>query len=372
HGHGTHTASIVAGSPVPASSFFGFANGTASGIAPQARLAIYKACWGPLGSCMEIDIVPAMEKAISDGVDIISISLVSGSAEFYMDPTAIAAFGATEKGVFVSAAAGNTGPSWSTLSNTAPWITTVGASSVDRDFPASVMLGNQNIYRGLSALAYSVGDAKSQGPFPLVYVSTDISSTRCLPNSLDPILVKGKIVVCDLLPGESSAADKGSVVAEAGGAGMIVANGEFYGAEQQQVQHSPDPYNLPAISVSFTAGEKIKIYINSMLDSATATIDIPGLTVLGNLTAAPVLAPIVAAFSSRGANIAYPHILKPDMIAPGVNILAAYAGGLDYSLSSETSMACPHVSGIAALVKAIHPNWSPAAIKSALMTSSYI
>ncbi|KAH9303931.1 hypothetical protein KI387_008335, partial [Taxus chinensis] len=309
NGHGTHTASTVAGAAVAASSYFGSANGTARGMAPQARLAIYKVCWGPATYCDGSDIVAAMEQAILDGVDIISISITSADDPFYMDQRAVAAFAAMEKGVFVSSAAGNDGPFSATLSNTAPWVTTVGASSIDRDFPASVVLGNEVIYRGTSMYK---GNAL-QSPFPLVYVSTNNSSRRCLDGSLDPETVKGKIVVCDqlLIPShemDSNALWKGNVVANAGGAGMIVANEEFYGAQQQLT----NPNYLPAISMNFTAGEKIKAYINNTLRNATATMNITGLTVVGNATAAP----IVAAFSSRGPSAAYPYILKPDMIAP--------------------------------------------------------
>ncbi|GLJ29052.1 hypothetical protein SUGI_0573230 [Cryptomeria japonica] len=365
-GHGTHTASTVAGASVPAASFFGFANGTARGMAPEARLAIYKACWEDY--CYDVDTVAAMDQAVADGVDIISISIhSSGDLPFDQDVRGIAAFGAMEKGVFVSAIAGNYGPYSSTLSNTAPWMTTVGASSIDRDFSASVVLGNDQIYRGTST--YIPVNGTFQGPLPLVYVSTNNSSRRCLDGSLDPNLVKGKIVVCDQLlfstnDDEYGPQGKGDVVAKAGGAGMIVANERLIGTQQQ----STDAFNLPAITVSFTDGEKIKVYINNTANNAMATLNITGSTVVGNQT----IAPMVAAFSSRGPSKGYPHILKPDLIAPGVNILAAYAGDIaDYELLSGTSMACPHVSGVAALLKSIHPTWSPAAIQSALMTSSY-
>ncbi|KAH9303605.1 hypothetical protein KI387_008009 [Taxus chinensis] len=365
-GHGTHTASTIAGAAVPATNFFGYANGTATGMAPRARLAIYKVCWRE--GCEGIDVAAAMEQAVVDGVDILSISLGSSDVQFPKDPTAVAAFGAIEKGVFVSAAVGNDGPFPSTLSNAAPWFTTVGASTIDRHFPASVVLGNQEIYRGSSN--YKGKDAQLQTSLPLVYASATNSSRRCLSGSLDPNLVKGKIVVCDQLlisknEGESDALVKGFVVAEAGGAGIIVANDKFFGADEQITNVN----NLPAIFASFTVGEKIKAYIKvSNGGNCTATMSFSGLTEVGNAVAAP----IVAAFSSRGPSSTYPHILKPDMIAPGVNILAAFRPRLPYYFVSGTSMACPHVSGIAALIKAIHPTWSPAAIKSALMTSSYI
>ncbi|GLJ29068.1 hypothetical protein SUGI_0573400 [Cryptomeria japonica] len=354
NGHGTHTASTVAGAAVSGISYFGFANGTARGMAPQARLAIYKACWED--GCYDTDTVAAMEQAIADGVDVISISIGSRDRAFYSDNRAIAAFGAIEKGVFVSAAAGNAGPYASTLGNVSPWITTVGASSIDRDFPASVVLGSQEMYKGTSTYS-RLDDATLQQPLPLVYVSTNDSTSYCVPGSLDPNLVKGKIVVCNQI---SSFRE----VARAGGAGMIGANDERYGSQQRIT----NPNILPAISVSLTTGEKIKDYIKSTGNNATATMNLKGLTVVGKETTAP----IVASFSSRGPSEAYPQVLKPDMTAPGLNILAAYAGEFPYSILSGTSMSCPHVSGIAALIKAIHPTWSPAAIKSALMTSSYL
>ncbi|GLJ29156.1 hypothetical protein SUGI_0574870 [Cryptomeria japonica] len=361
-GHGTHVASIVAGSPVDVSSWFG--NGKARGMAPQARLAIYKACWKD--GCTDADITAAIDQAIADGVDIISISISSKDVPFYKSTRAIAVFGAIKNGVLVSASGGNSGPFSSTLSNTLPWVMTVGASSIDRDFPAFVLLGNGATYRGTST--YKGGNGKLHGPFSVVYASANNSSKRCLKGSLDPNVVKGKIVLCDQLlvsknPGESIAVEKGNEVARAGGVGMIVANEVHIGAQQRIT----NPINgLSSISVSFRVGERIKSYINRTLSNATAAMNITGLTVVGE----EITAPMVAAFSSRGPSIAYPLILKPDMIAPGVNILAALGDG--YEFKSGTSMAAPHVSGVAALIKAVHPKWSPAAIKSALMTSSYI
>ncbi|KAH9303950.1 hypothetical protein KI387_008354, partial [Taxus chinensis] len=359
-GHGTHTASIAAGAAVPDSNYFGFANGTARGMAPQARLAIYKACWAQ--GCVDADTVAAMEQAVIDGVDIISISIGSADVPFYMSPRAIATYRAIEKGVFVSGSAGNKGPFMSNLSNTVPWVITVGASSIDRDYPASVVLGNGQVVTGLSM--YN-GAEELLGA--LVYETTNDHSRRCLAGSLDPTVVKGKIVLCDRLlfsihPDETSAVSKATEVARAGGAGMVVTNEILQGADQKVTDTIN---NLPSIAVSHTAGEQIKANIDSTGNNATAALNITGTTVVGNT----ITAPIVAAFSSRGKSNGYPHILKPDLIAPGMLILAAVGSG--YRLLSGTSMACPHVSGIAALLKSIHPTWSPAAIKSALLTSSY-
>ncbi|KAH9316849.1 hypothetical protein KI387_018618, partial [Taxus chinensis] len=365
-GHGTHTASTVAGSPVAGASFSGFANGTATGMAPNARLAIYKVLWGAGGAGDGTDIAAAMEQAVADGVDIISLSLGAAiDRPFYQDSKAIVAFKAMEKGVFVSASAGNEGPFAFSVSNTAPWITTVGASTVDREFPGPVVLGNMETYRGTSN--FYTGEIAGNGRFPLVYLSQNENTKYCEAGTLQSNTVTGKIVLCDikerdaLLSGSSSRYKTVRVVKEAGAAGVILANNKFSGEEDTLV-----PTYLPATIVSYAAGLNIKAYINSTR-KPTAIIKSGGFTIVGN----SIIAPIVAAFSSRGPSRAIPEILKPDVIAPGVNILAA-SPGEGYAIMSGTSMSCPHVSGIAALIRSVHPSWSPAAVKSALMTSAYV
>jgi subtilisin family serine protease len=166
--------------------------------------------------------------------------------------------------------------------------------------------------------------------------------------------------------GESGRIVKGEVVALAGGAAMILINQEADGFSTLA-----DAHVLPATHVSYSAGLKIKAYINSS-SAPTATILFKG-TIIGESSA-----PTVASFSSRGPSTASPGILKPDIIGPGVNILAAWPVPLDnktnlkstFNVISGTSMSCPHLSGIAALLKSSHPNWSPAAIKSAIMTTA--
>ncbi|GLJ35484.1 hypothetical protein SUGI_0713580 [Cryptomeria japonica] len=346
NGHGTHTASTAVGSSVKGASFNGFGNGTAMGMAPAARLAVYKACWGgPEPNCDDSDVAAAMEKAILDGVDILSLSVGSEIENpFYMDHDALAGFGAIEKGVFVSASAGNEGPSPASLSNSAPWMTAVGASSMDREFLSLVKLGNGEAFKGSSLY---------RGPgiqnLPLVY-------DYCSNLGVDPHLFKGKVVMCNY---HANSTETARLLKDAGAAGMIFVNHELLGAMDEPVDQ---PY-LPATTVSFSTGEKIKTYVNSTA-VPTATINPTGLTVVGK-----AIAPIVGSFSSRGPSAFYPDVLKPDLVAPGVNILAAWKEG-GFQIDSGTSMACPHVSGIAAIIRASHPTWSPAAIRSALMTTA--
>lgn len=365
-GHGTHTASTAAGSVVPDVGFYEFARGEARGMAVKARIAVYKICWSK--GCYDSDILAAMDQAIEDGVDVISLSVgASGLAPQYdHDSIAIGAFGAARHGVVVSCSAGNSGPGPYTACNIAPWILTVGASTIDREFPADVILGDGRTFGGVSLYSGNpLGDSK----LPLVNAD-DCGSRYCYPGKLNSSKIAGKMVICDR--GGNARVEKGSAVKIAGGAAMIMANTVESGEEL-----IADSHLLPATMVGQAAADRIKDYARSD-PSPTATIFFKG-TVTGISPAAPK----VASFSSRGPNHLSPEILKPDVIAPGVNILAGWTGRsaptdldidprrVEFNIISGTSMSCPHVSGLAGLLRKAYPEWSPAAIKSALMTTAY-
>lgn len=382
NGHGTHTASTAAGRAVRNASLFGYAAGVAVGVAPKARIAVYKICWQ--NGCMDSDILAAFDKAAEDGVNVISISVGGGAVPYFLDPMAIGAFGAMERGILVSASAGNEGPSKMTVTNVSPWMTAVGASTIDRKFPADLLLGDGRVISGASL--YSGPHLPEKTYLPLIYGGNasaswgggggggvrrpgGFSSATCLAGSLDANAVRGKIVVCDR--GGNSRVAKGEVVRKAGGAGVVVANispiGEGIIA---------DSHLIPGLAVSESAGISIRNYINSS-PNPMATMAFRG-TRVGIKPA-----PVVASFSARGPNIDSPYVLKPDVIAPGVNILAAWPAGAsptdlsvdarrtEFNVASGTSMSCPHVSGVAALLKGAHPDWSPAMIRSAMMTTAY-
>ncbi|KAF6164016.1 hypothetical protein GIB67_028720 [Kingdonia uniflora] len=368
-GHGTHTASTAAGRYTFNASMAGYASGIAKGVAPKARLAVYKVCWKNSG-CYDSDILAAFDRAVADGVDVISISIGGGdgiSSPYYLDPIAIGSYGAMLKGVFVSSSAGNNGPTGMSVTNLAPWLTTVGAGTIDRSFPTDVVLGNGKKLAGVSLYSGLPLNGKM---FPLVYPGKSglLAASLCMENSLDPASVKGNIVICDR--GSSPRVAKGLVVKEAGGVAMILANGESNGEGLVG-----DAHLIPACAVGANEGDALKSYISSTT-SPMATIIFRG-TILGVKPA-----PIVASFSARGPNGITPEILKPDLVAPGVNILAAWTDSIgptgletdyrktEFNILSGTSMACPHVSGAAALLKSAHPDWSPAAIRSAMMTTA--
>ncbi|KAI5680487.1 hypothetical protein M9H77_01714 [Catharanthus roseus] len=378
-GHGTHTASTAAGRAVNNASLFGLARGVAVGIAPKARIAAYKICWRR--GCMDSDILAALDKAVEDGVDIISISVGGGPVTYNLDPIAIGSFAAMERGILISASAGNDGPMAMTVTNVAPWITSVGASTIDRKFPADLVLEDGRVLIGSSL--YHGHRLQERTYYPLIYAgnaSANIShgvgpigifSARgtCMTDSLRKEAVEGKIVVCDR--GGSSRVAKGEVVQKAGGVGVVVAN-----VAPQGEGLVADSHIIPGLSITESAANVVRAYINSNKNPQARMI-FRG-TVVGTKPA-----PIVAAFSARGPNPETPFVLKPDIIAPGVNILAAWPENVapteltndtrrtEFNIASGTSMSCPHISGIAALLKGAHPDWSPAMIRSALMTTTY-
>ncbi|XP_050223081.1 subtilisin-like protease SBT1.3 [Mercurialis annua] len=370
-GHGTHTAATVAGFAVRGANLLGYAYGTARGMAPGARIAAYKVCWA--GGCFSSDILSAVDRAVADGVNVLSISLGGGVSSYYRDSLSIAAFGAMEMGIFVSCSAGNGGPDPASLTNVSPWITTVGASTMDRDFPATVHLGTGRTLTGVS-LYKGRRTLSATKQYPVVYMGGNSSSpdpsSLCLEGTLNPHVVAGKIVICDR--GISPRVQKGQVAKEAGAVGMILTNTAANGEELVA-----DCHLIPAVAVGEQEGKLIKRYASTR-GNATASLAFLG-TKIGIRPS-----PVVAAFSSRGPNFLSLEILKPDVVAPGVNIIAAWTGDtapsslptdhrrVSFNILSGTSMSCPHVSGVAALLKARHPEWSPAAIKSALMTTAYI
>ncbi|KAG9149280.1 hypothetical protein Leryth_003248 [Lithospermum erythrorhizon] len=358
-GHGTHTSSTAAGNFVSNANVFGQANGTASGMAPRAHVAIYKVC---SGDCPFSAILAGMDAAIEDGVDVISYSLGAGSLPFHADPLTIAAYSAIQKGIIVSASAGNGGPSSGRLSNESPWLLTVGASTIDRNFRATITLGNSETFDGQSIFQPDFPSTL----LPLVYpIAKGDNSSYCDPGSLDFSDVKGKIVVC-LLAGKTGGVVKGQTVKDAGGAAMIIINTEVQG-----YCIVPDIHVLPTAHVSYYASQKILAYLNST-SNATGALSFKG-TIIGDKDA-----PSVTHFSSRGPSIESPGILKPDIVAPGVGILAAWPRSVEgnnntkstFNIIAGTSMSTPHLSGIAAILKKSHPDWSSAAIKSAIMTTA--
>ncbi len=362
-GHGTHTATTAAGRAGVDVAESGINFGTISGVAPAAKIAVYKALWtgkDDVGSGgYTSDILAAIDQAVADGVDVINYSVGSQFESSHVDPVQLAFLSAASAGIFVSAAGGNSGPYESTLDNTSPWVTTVAASTV-APYESTVVLGNGEKYAGLStSLAGSIPSKPLvTGAAAKTTASTEYDGSQCLPNTLDSALVAGKVVVCDR--GVGARVDKSAEVKRAGGVGMVLLNL----TDQDMVA---DSHSVPTIHLNTPGSLSVKTYAGT--PGATAQF------VQGNQTSVKTAYPQIADFSSRGPSLSSNgNLLKPDLAAPGVNVLAAVAppsnDGHSFAFYSGTSMAAPHIAGLAALYLAKHPDWTPMMVKSALMTTT--
>uniref|UniRef100_A0ACD5UL64 Uncharacterized protein n=1 Tax=Avena sativa TaxID=4498 RepID=A0ACD5UL64_AVESA len=482
-GHGTHVTATAAGSRARGANLLEFSRGDAWGVAPRARIAVYKACSG-WGTCPGWSITAAIDAAVRDGVDVLSLSAGDKPMPFYDDVVAIATFGAERRGVFVVLSGGNSGPNASSVTNVAPWVTTVGAATTDRVFPAKLALGNGDVLTGQSLynlkaardgaslasyLSLSRGwreefyrhttpptsarspTTRSDAPTirslraarttrtntqlpptdrngllhaaslheqvqehtrthtwhtrhgnlqprrttqparhaiptraqlaqtPASVLNLDMHAGRlrerglfltartsaiplvrssCGVDDLTPEKVMGKVVVCS----DSEMTGTGmSIIPRAGGAGIVLVQS----AERFRDAVRAQTFRLPGLVLGYSAGKKLDAYISSV-PYPVASFSFSCDTVTGENRA-----PMVAGFSSRGPSSIVPEILKPDVVAPGVNILAAWTGEAqpsrseidaraEYNIISGTSMACPHVAGVAALIKRRHGDWTPA------------
>ncbi len=360
-GHGSHTASTAAGNHDVTAVVNGVPVGKVSGMAPAARVAAYKVCWevdyAGNASCSSADSMAAIEAATADGVDVINFS-ISGSRTTNVDPVGIAFFNAARAGVFVAASAGNSGAGGaSTNAHNAPWITTVAASTHDRLWEAKTTLGNGATYTG-------VGLGPVVGSAPLVAASAvgkdgaDAAQVRlCFTGTLDPAKAAGKIVVCDR--GTNARTDKSNAVKQAGGAAMLLLN-------TSPSSLNADFHFVPTVHLDHVAGAAVRAYLNA--GGSPAASFAAGTPAVG-------AAPSMAAFSSMGPGlVANGDILKPDVTAPGVDVLAVVSpytnAGNTFGTLSGTSMSSPHVAGLGALLMSKNPAWGPMAVKSALMTTA--
>lgn len=353
-GHGTHTATTAAGDYVTNAPIFGVDRGPVSGIAPGASVIAYRAL-GPQGGYTS-DLLAAVQQAIVDGVDVINYS-VSGSASAYTDAVELAFLDAYAAGIAVNASAGNDGPGASTANHAGPWVTTVAASTFDRQFASTLTL------TAADGASYSKGGATlTQGVTDVsVVLAASVPGYTGGALCLEPFpagSVEGQVVVC--ARGENGRVEKGYNALQGGAAGMILYNPTASDVET-------DNHFLPAIHLEGPNDE--------LLAFLTAHADVTASWEAGQSTAAQP--DVMAGFSSRGP---IGEFIKPDITAPGVQILAGHTPastdlatgpqGELFQAIAGTSMSSPHAAGVSALLVAAHPEWTPGQIKSALMTSS--
>jgi subtilisin family serine protease len=381
-GHGTHTATTAAGNRSSAS-IFGTLIGDVEGMAPRARVAVYKACWlrpeQTRASCNTSDLANAIDTAVADGVDIINYSVGSSMREVTA-PDDIALLAATKAGVVAVVAAGNEGPNLATIGSPAgaPWVITAGAST--RKGESSVEAMQVSAPPSIAG-KYATKEALFSPPLSerdpleaeLVLVDDDDDT---LPSGSPGVTSDG----CQPLINSDEIAGNIALMQRSGCLFTdMVANAEDAGAIAVLVYNiAGDPIvmfgenglvDIPALMIGQADG-------NLMLAELDAGNKVTVVLEKSFLLTTPENGNVMASFSARGPG-PVADILKPDVTAPGVNILAGFtpdpanaAPGENFAYLSGTSMSTPHVAGVAALLRQAHPNWSPAAIRSALVTTA--
>ena len=383
-GHGTHVATIIGGNSATAS-LFGTRIATISGIAPRARIAVYKACWLKPGvddaHCATSDLARAIDDAVGDGVDIINYSVGSMERDLTA-PDDIALLNALDAGVLSVVAAGNDGPELATIGSpsSAPWVLTVAATTQTGtryeealEVLSPAALAELVTMREASFTRQLMGGPAVEGTLALVDDGQDGSGEDGSGTTRDACepLVNGA-----LLDGKIALVERGGClfevklerVEEAGALAAIVYNNE---GEPITMTGTAGSVAIPAVMIGTADGQ-------DLVDALVVGAEVEVRLEKGVLAQRRDTGFELAEFSSRGPALSEADFVKPDVTAPGVNILGGHspdtARGLRgeyFQYRSGTSMAAPEAAGVVALLKEANPSWSPSTLKSALMTSAY-
>jgi subtilisin family serine protease len=378
-GHGTHTVTTAAGNRVQAS-VFGTLIGGIEGIAPRARVAVYKACWLRPGdtraSCNTSDLANAIDSAVADGVDIINYSVGSSMLQITA-PDDIALMNATKAGVLAVVAAGNEGPNLGTIGSPAggPWAITVAASTRDGETSVGAMQINEP---ASIAGKYAVEEANFTPPLRdsdpieealiLVDDDDDASGTGTTADACEPLINDADIT------GNIAFIERGGCnfdlkIQHAGDAGAVAAVVYSIAGDPIVMNGNAALVDIPAVMIGQADG-------NLIVAEMEAGNEVTAVLEKSLLLTEPETGNMMATFSARGPGPVR-DIVKPDVTAPGVNILAGFTPETANSMPDETfaylsgtSMSTPHVAGVAALLMQARPEWGPSVVKSALMTSA--
>ncbi|XP_016508521.2 subtilisin-like protease SBT2.4 isoform X2 [Nicotiana tabacum] len=399
-GHGSHVASIAAGNfgvPVVVNGLY---YGRATGMAPRARIAVYKAIYPSIGTLS--DVLAAIDQAVLDGVDILTLSIgpdepPEGTLTF-LSLFEIFMLAAHKAGTFVVQAAGNQGPSPYSVISYSPWAVGVAACDIDRTYPATLILGNGLKIGGVGLSGPTFGggliqyklvlakDAvKKNSTFPRIFNADECQ----YPEAFDPLVVQDSVVICTFSAGFYNGNSSLMGIIHTANllrfkAFVFVANpsyGDFIA--------EPIPFATPGIMIPTTIDtQNILQYYEreTVRDKNGFVVRYGGRAAIseGRIASYKGRAPIVSRFSSRGPDYIDQSknptdVLKPDILAPGHQIWAAWSpmsvlnpilSGHNFALLSGTSMATPHIAGVAALIKQYNPSWTPSMVASAMSTTA--
>jgi hypothetical protein len=371
NGHGSHTASTAAGNPRDA--LFGGAPRRISGIAPRANIIAYDVCYtntAGQGLCPNVSTLAAINQAVADGVVTAINYSISGGTNPWGESISLAFLNAVNAGVYVAASAGNSGPTPNTLGHVQPWVASTAAVQHGRGNFAILMsvTGPTPVPATLAPLV--VNQATGGVPFTATIpgttrlrISTRINTTSDTCFALPANTYAGSIAV--IRRGTCSFPIKVNNAAAAGAIAVIIANDQPGVLIPSLAVTPPAPATtIPVFGVTQAEGDALRDFGQANPTNATAQISFPAVGL-------PNTPDALAAFSSRGPAGNF-NVLKPDLAAPGVSVLAAVSGtaltGSEnvVGLVSGTSMASPHHAGAAMLIRQARPSWTVPEVKSAM------
>jgi subtilisin family serine protease len=351
NGHGTHVATVAAGNSGVSASIVGNPLGTASGVAPRAQVAAYKVCGSD--GCYDSDSAAAVQQAILDGVDVLNVAL-GGGANPYSDAVSLALLDAYNAGIFVAAAAGNDG--LGALGRVDPWSMTAAATSINRAYQSTVTLRAGARSLTLTGAAVTLGLTTTA-----IVNAADFGDPYCA-QSAPAGTFAGRVVVC--LRGGNSRTDKSFNVQGRGAVGMVLINPSVAGV-------AVDSHFLPTVHLEKAASDSLLAFLTANTGESVS---------FTRGTAAVTTGDVLASFTSRGRASQSLGIIKPDVAAPGVQVIGGMtplpasrylgASGQNFIALDGTSMSSAHLAGAGALLKAANPQWSPGHIRSALMMTA--
>ncbi|MEO5595701.1 MAG: S8 family serine peptidase, partial [Lysobacteraceae bacterium] len=364
-GHGSHTASTAVGAPMNYTITLstGAQVVNTRGVAYGANLITYKACEDK-ASCQGSWLIAALNQAVLDQVDVLSFSIGGGLDDPWTDSDTKAMLDARTGGTVVAVAAGNDGPNAGSLTSpsNAPWVLSVAATSHDRIYANKLDLSGGSTAPPNGGVLVGAADTVGTGVLPMVRANpvlcdegsnTTGTAGENKPAAWNSTTYPGKMVVCDR--GIYPRVSKSKNVQLAGGAAMVLLNQITDGNSIVA-----DPHVIPSTHLGYSDSQALLTWLST---GSGHKGKLEG-TVITNLASQ---GDNLASFSGRGPVDTPAGVLKPDITAPGVSIIAASNVGAGFNTLSGTSMATPHAAGAAALLMKAHPIWGPSQVISAMI-----